>query len=243
MNEELLNSLYDAYDFLHVDGEYRELIDRFESDTESCKEKYLRMKNEKAIVFPIYLAAFYAALVMFIIGGLLTSQPGLFSFVGIILFVVGIVVLISARGIAKKRKKNPEKKAMDFWEKIGSPTCIENESKIVKIKDELKRFRIKNGTVIDFLPEDYQDDIQAVGYMIHVIKNGLADTLKEALQLFVEQKHRWEMEATVHGMARSMEMHNREMEAYMSEISAQQRITNSRLADIEMLTFLDYVNK
>lgn len=86
------------------------------------------------------------------------------------------------------------------------------------------------------------NNIEAVSYMIHVIKNGLADSLKEALNLYIEQKHRWEVEATMRGMARTIEMHNQEMEAYMSEISAQQRMMNSRLADIEMLTFLDYIN-
>ncbi len=243
MNEQLLNNLYDAYDFLYVDNEYTELISQFENDTESCKQKYLRIKNEKAVVFPIYLAALYAVIVLFLLGGLLTSQPGILPVFGIIMFVIGIMVLIAAFRIAKNRKKTPEKKAMEFWNSIGSPTCIENESKVIQIKDELSVFRLKNRKVIEFLPEDYQEDILAVSYMIHVIKNGLADSLKEALHLYIEQKHRWEVEATMHGMARSMELHNQEMEAYMSEISAQQRITNSRLADIEMLTFLDYINK
>lgn len=242
MNEELLNNLYDAYDFLHIDSEYRELIERFERDTEGCRAKYLRIKNEKVTVFPIYLGAFYGAMVMFIMGGLLTSQGEIGSMIGIILFAIGVLVLFISRAIAKKQKKVPENKAAEFWEKVGSPTCVENEAKIAKIEDELLQFRDKNKAVIKFLPEDYQEDIQAVGYMIHVIKNGLADTLKEALQLFNEQKHRWKMEEAMHGMAKNMEMHNQEMEAYMSEISAQQRIANSRLADIEMLTFLDYVN-
>lgn len=242
MNQELLNNLYDAYDFLHVDNEYRELIARFNHDTESCKEKYLRMKNEKAVVFPVYLAAFYLVAVLFIVGGLLTSQGGILPFVGIIFFAAGVVALFVAAGIVKQRKKVPEQKALEFWNSTGSPTCIENESKVVQIKDELEHFRIKNESVLNFLPEDYQDNIQAVGYMIHTIKNGLADSLKEALHLYIEQEHRWEMEATMHGMARSMEMHNREMEGYMSEISAQQRVTNSRLADIEMLSFLNYIN-
>lgn len=242
MNIELLNNLYDAYDFLYVDNEYSELIDKFENDTESCKEKYLRMKNEKAVVFPVYLAAFYAAMVLFIIGGLLTSQPGILSVFGTVMLGIGVFVIIVAVRIAKQRKKMPEKKALDFWNSVGSQTCIENETKITKIKNELAKFRAKNEKVIDFLPEDYQD-IYAVGYMIHVIKNGLADTIKEALKLYTEQKHRWEMESAVHGMARAMELHNREMETYMSEISAQQRITNSRLADIEFLTFLDYMDR
>lgn len=67
--------------------------------------------------------------------------------------------------------------------------------------------------------------------------------MKEALQLYTEQQHRWKMKSAMRGVAESLELHNREMASYMSEISEQQHITNSRLADIEFLTFLDYVNK
>lgn len=242
MNENLLNCLYDAYDFLHIDNKYRTLIEQFETDTENCKNKYLQMKNEKAMVFPIYLAALYSAMICFISGGLFCGQGGVLVVVGMIFFAIGVIAMIVAGRMVKAKKKQPEKKALEFWNRVDSPTCLENESKIKQIRAEFKEFRIKNGSVLDFLPEDYQDDIQAVGYMIHVIKNGLADSLKEALHLYTEQKHRWETEAAIHGMARSMEMHNREMQGYLSEISAQQRITNSRLADIEMLTFLDYMD-
>lgn len=238
---ELLDNLYDAYDFLYVKQEYNERIDKFEKDTQSCKNKYLRIKNEKPALIPIYAGAFYGAMVLFILGGLMMSQGGILSVIGVAMMCGGVLTVIAARMIAKNKKKQPEKDAADFWDKVGSPTCIENESKITQIKTELKEFSAKNYKVLDFLPEDYRD-IYAVGYMIHVIKNRLADNIKEALNLYTEQKHRWEMENAVHGMAQSMELHNREMASYMSEISEQQRITNSRLADIELLTFLDYVN-
>lgn len=238
---ELLDNLYDAYDFLYVKQKYNEQIDRFEKDTESCKSKYLRMKNEKPVLFPVYAGSFYGAAVLFILGGLMMSQKGILSVIGVAMMCGGVLTVIAARMIAKNKKKQPEKNAADFWNEVGSPTCIENNAKIAQMENELKEFYSKNYKVLDFLPEDYQD-IYAVGYMIHVIKNGLADNIKEALQLYTEQQHRWEMESAMRGMAQSMELHNREMASYMSEISEQQRITNSRLADIELLTFLDYVN-
>ena len=241
MNEELLYKLYDAYDYLYIHDGYLDLINKFENDTEACKQKYLRIKNEKTSYFFIYIMIFFTAVIMLMIGGLISTQ---INFPLLVPILIGIIIFafICANRFIKSKKKEPENKATEFWNTIGSPTCIENNTKIDKIKDELRIFNHENSHTIDFLPEDYQDDITVVGYLIHVIKNGMADSMKEALNLYVEQKHRWEVEATMRGMANSMEMHNREMEAYMSEISAQQRITNSRLADIEMLTFLDYIN-
>lgn len=235
---ELLDNLYDAYDFLYVKQEYNELIDKFEKDTESCKSKYLRMKNEKPPLPVGYWLAFFSGAALLFSGGLKVIYGLNF---GRVTIFAGIFVIIAARMIAKNKKKQPEKNAADFWNKVGSPTCIENDAKIAQIENELEEFSVKNYKVLDFLPKDYRD-IYAVGYMIHVIKNGLADNMKEALNLYTEQQHRWKMESAMRGMAQSVELHNREMASYMSEISEQQRITNSRLADIELLTFLDYVN-
>ncbi len=242
MKEELLEKLYDAYDYLYVYNGYTDLIQKFQKDTEACKQKYLRIKKEKIHTAPIYLVIFFATVMMLMIGGLIASQ--IENYIIVYLIILGaIVVFFGARKYSKKQKSEPEKKATEFWNSVGSPTCVENNVKIRKINDELKKFTLENHYCIEFLPLDYRDDIGVVSYMIHTIENGLAESMKEALHLYIEQKHRWEMEATMRGMAESMELHNREMESYMREISAQQRITNSRLADIEMLTFLDYINK
>lgn len=242
MKEELLEKLYDAYDYLHIHNGYVDLIQRFQKDTEACKQKYLRIKNEKSQSIPIYLMIIFAAVVMLMIGGLIASQLNNYIIVYIILAGV-FIAFCMANKYSKNKKMEPEKKAMDFWNSIGSPTCLENDKKIKKITNELNKFSSQNSHCTEFLPVDYKNDIMVVSYMIHVIENELAESIKEALHLYLEQKHRWEMESTMRGMAESMELHNREMESYMSEISAQQRITNSRLADIETLTFLDYINR
>lgn len=242
MKEDLLKKLYDAYDYLYIHNGYTDLIQQFQKDTEACKQKYLRIKSEKPQTTQIYLVIFFAAVVMLMIGGLIAGQMDNYAIV-YITFACIIVAFCGAGKYSKNKKREPEKKATEFWKSVGSPTCVENNEKINKINDELKEFSLENKHVIEFLPVDYRDDIMAISYMIHTIENELAESIKEALHLYIDQKHRWEMEATMRGMAESMEIHNREMESYMSEISAQQRITNSRLADIEMLTFLDYINK
>ncbi len=241
MKNELISQLYDAHDYLYIHDGYLDLIRRFEKDTESCKQKYLRMKNEKTSYGYLYLMIFFSGAMLLLLGGLLASQ---LQAGGIVFLLLGLIVaaFVAARKYIKNKKLEPEKNALEFWRTTGSPTCAENEEKIKKIRAELQKFSDENQGVLEVLPTDYRDDIGVVSYMIHVLENGLADSMKDGLHLYLEQKHRWEMEAAIHGMARSMELHNREMEGYMAEISAQQRITNSRLADIEMLTFLDYIN-
>lgn len=242
MREELLSNLYDAYDYLYICDEYTELIKDFERDTESCKQMYLRIKNENVSTFHIYLMIFFATVMLLIIGGLIAGMTNNY-FIVFLIIAGAIFALFGANRYSRKMKKEPEKKATEFWNSIGSQTCVENDEKISKIRAELDNFCEKNDKCVEFLPVDYRDDRAVVSYMIHTIENGMADSIKEALNLYMEQKHRWEMEAAMRGMANAMENHNREMEAYMSEISQQQRVTNSRLADIEMLTFLDYINK
>lgn len=242
MKEELLGKLYDAYDYLYICNGYEDLMQKFHKDTEACKQKYLRIKGEQVHTTHIYMMIFMVTVVCLIIGGLIADQLNNYFIVYLIL-AGAVVAFIGANRYSRIKKSEPEKKATEFWNAIGSKTCAENNAKINKLNSELNSFSNENIHSLEFLPVDYREDIMAVSYMIHTIENGMADTVKEALHLYIEQKHRWEMEAAMHGIAESMEYHNREMESYMSEISAQQRITNSRLADIEMLTFLDYINR
>lgn len=47
---------------------------------------------------------------------------------------------------------------MEFWNSVGSPTCIENNSKIKRIHEELQEFHNENKHVLDFMPEDYRNN-------------------------------------------------------------------------------------
>lgn len=113
MNRELLNNLYDIYDYLYIYNGYMELIGKFEKDTESCKQKYLRIKNEKISTFPIYLIIIFSAVILFIIGGLVASQINSYVIVYIIIGAV-IFAFAAANRYSKKQKKEPEKKQWNF---------------------------------------------------------------------------------------------------------------------------------
>ena len=92
------------------------------------------------------------------------------------------------------------------------------------------------------MPFNIRYDYNAVSYVEDAISNGKADTIKEAMQLYDNHLHQIKMQVTMQNMANSMYAHNQAMEAYMSDVVEQQKITNSKLSDIENWTFLDYMN-
>lgn len=242
MESQLIDELYDAWEYLNICERYKDLVNQYEENTESCKQKYLRIKGEKVHTAHIYLGIFYVSAVVLIMGSLIATQiknPYAGSIIEVVIIAGIIAAIVVAKQYIARKKRKPEKNAMEFWDSVGSPTCVKNEETIEKIKKELYDFSNANSKVTELLPPDYKNDMDAVSYMIYTVENGLASSVPEALKLYIEQKHRWEMEAAIHGMAETMQRHNSEMMEYMDKISAEQRITNSRLADIEMLTFFN----
>ena len=82
-------------------------------------------------------------------------------------------------------------------------------------------------TVLDIIPEDYASPLcvkQVYSYLV----NGRADNLKEALNLFEEEQHRWRMEE---GQRQMYEQYQFEMQS-IREIQAnmEERLTNAEWA-------------
>ena len=72
---------------------------------------------------------------------------------------------------------------------INDRNIVKLEVEIQKIQEDLKEYMRQNQHKLSFIPEDYQD-IQAVSFMIRVVHNLRADSLKEALNLYdLELKH------------------------------------------------------
>ncbi len=241
MNEELVMQLNDACDFLYIWDSYEGLISSIRRDTESCKAKYLRIKNEKVSSAAIYLTIFFVSVIMLMFAGLISGQIGSY-FLVFIAFAVIAIALVMANKYTKKLKLQPQKRADEFWNTIGSPTCVENKQKIEILQGELNKFIEDNKHVIEFLPEDYRHNTSAVEYVFSAIKNGLAGSIKEALNLYNEKLHRDRMEQSLKDMADTMQRHQTEISEHMSEIEYQNRIANTHLRNIENLTILNYLN-
>ena len=75
--------------------------------------------------------------------------------------------------------------------------------------------------------------------MLLAVSNGRADTLKEAMNLYEEQLHRWKLEQYARQSAEIQEYCARAMD----ELNSKQAKTNEHLKNIEFMQFINYYNK
>ena len=97
------------------------------------------------------------------------------------LFIFVICVIPICIVIHRKSRKSNEKKKSLLLKQIK------------EIKSDMEELIIKNIDVISIIPEQYRYPL-ATNYIYEVLSNGRADSMKEALNLYEEQLHRWKME-------------------------------------------------
>lgn len=95
-----------------------------------------------------------------------------------------------------------------FW---GLKAANKDLKKIVQKQDELKK-KIEDiirgkMEVISMIPEKYRYTL-ATSYIAEVLECGRADTMKEALNLYEEQLHRWKMESKMDAMLKNQQSNN-----------------------------------
>lgn len=83
------------------------------------------------------------------------------------------------------------KKTMEQFKKTEQEVNKEIMSVIPWCREELKK--------IDFIPKEYQYGI-AIDFFYKVLNNGRADSLKECMNLYEEQIHRWKLESNIASM-------------------------------------------
>ncbi len=234
---ELEDALWDAYEYLYTCKDYTDKIIDLEQENKECEQNFVEIKNTKEPTLLLTVVTFYICGVLFILATIISN------FIMTIIGVAGIAVTIFiSRKKFKQKKALPEKKAMEYWNSIGSPACVANNSKIKEIELQLRSYAEENKECVQFLPASIRYDYEAVAFVSSAIWGEKADTIKEAMQLYDNHLHQLKMQATMQNMANSMYAHNQAMEAYMSDVVEQQKITNSKLSDIENWTFLDYMN-
>lgn len=241
MSTELMSQFYDAYRYSEIRRKYQMLIQRYADDISACEQKYLRIKNEKHSAVLGNVIIIVSAFFVFAFSGVLFSALqvdilGLFTF--LLAPVLAIIAIIMNNKRVKQKRKRSEKEANTFWMQTGSPAVLSNQDTIKKIEKELYAFCAANESVMDIIPPNYREDFNAISYMANAVLNGRAESVKEAVNLYVEQLHRWEMEAGLQQISQQQGL----IASRLSELNEQQRITNSKLSNIETLTFLDYID-
>ncbi len=183
MMEELLNRLYTADKICRQANDHFVQAQQLLEQANQKKVVELRSKKKIAIlagvIAPIILEQITHALFSPLVR-LLPLLSGIFSILNLVVFwgSIGIVVAVY---FAYKKKLERE--------------CMEAEQQAALEQEAGQKILQEHQEELSVIPVDCLYPL-ATEYLIKMLESGRAETLKEALQLFDEQLHRWNMEAS-----------------------------------------------
>ena len=152
-------------------------------------------------------------------------------------FVFSIVLIILARvKLAKHRKEN--KKLIEKIRQEDEEKDRTINAAIAQLEADAVTLQKAATELLAFLPETYRN-AEAACYMLLAVKDGRADTLKEAMNLYEEQLHRWKMEKLAANSARMQQIHMASMQAALQEISNNQSQIQDQLSTVTALQITD----
>ena len=209
MNTTLHQQLLNACNLINTVMSYEEQVNALEGEIRKFENKYQQLKKRGFRATPGVLR------IAFIGGGLgilayfcsviflaTSADPDIsntyapivilgYSF-GVPLFLV-FLSLMYRSVYCKPKTKAMQKEAQKYWDEVGAPTCEKIRAQIDALRQEQRDYVSRNFDMIRFIPEAYRDRV-AIPFMEQVVRNGRADTLKEAINLYEEQLHRWALE-------------------------------------------------
>lgn len=160
----------------------------------------------------------------------------------LLLFLVPAILLLifGVRGLLsiKNRKKRHEAEYKKIWEEEYKPKLEKEQACLETVKADMQRIYKEYGDMLTFLPKKYQN-LQATSFMLMAVKDGRADTLKEAYNLYEEQLHRWKLEDAAYQAAEIQRM----VAMAVDELNEQQAEANAHLNAIEQYEFMKYMHQ
>ena len=145
-------------------------------------------------------------------------------------FLLSIFLLVRARVSLKKHKKN-DKILMEQLRQEDEVKNKADEATIAQLEADAVTLQKAANELLAFLPDTYRNT-EAACYMLLAVKDGRADTLKEAMNLYEEQLHRWKMEKLAANSARMQQIHMESMQSAMREIAGNQEQIQGQLSAI-----------
>lgn len=152
-------------------------------------------------------------------------------------FLLSIAFIILARVILAKHKKD-NKILMEKLRQEDEAKNQADEAAIAQLEADAVTLQKAAKELLAFLPETYRTS-EAACYMLLAVKDGRADTLKEAMNLYEEQLHRWKMEKLAANSARMQQIHMATMQSAMQEIANNQQQIQDQLSAMTALQITD----
>ncbi len=121
-------------------------------------------------------------------------NPSLFFVNAIlILWLILPIALAYKFWICNSITKKKRKAAREKWYQDNNERYEQAKESVTSLELEKQKYIEENVYVLDAFPEAYRD-ATAIAYMFKCVRDKRADTLKEAINLYEEQKHRWTIE-------------------------------------------------
>lgn len=253
MNKELYDKLLESTILMVYKKGCADKIAKYEDEmkhNQAIIDRYLHNIHEKPNNYGLKKGWGIAFIIIGPIMGIDTFMPAIstgstillcISFMFFSIFLIGAIMLLSARKMRLKHIKDAEKE----YKEVQSRLLSENKKIKVK-KEELAVEFQKNWKLAsecyDFLPSKYQE-LSPVLFMLDAVKTLRADTLKEAINLW-EAELKWIAEQQQKRQYEEIRRRqNAQMMAALSSIESNQEQLNSNLKDIKVMQYIDYFNK
>ena len=243
MDRELYEKLAIGTRYYQLGEEMMERIEEEEGNLRAIKREFENIKNGKIgfseTLVPVCKAVFIIAAIIFGLAVFITvfdlavvkdGEAALFF----ILPIISIGGFLGERFFKQKLKK-AQQESDELYETVYKQKIQEQEAKVAEVTEATKNFAQENYHLVEFMPPEYRD-LQPMSYMLLAVVNGRADTLKEAINLYETQLHRWHLESLAERSVEAQEYLNRAMD----ELNARQAETNAHLAAIEYMKYVEY---
>lgn len=203
-----------------------------------AQEERDRRNSIPGLMYIIGTIAFFVFLAFVAVGLLLAAFNDAKYFCGALRFSIPVVIGYFLRIIGKKIESTNEKAYKEKLSTDVKPIADEANQNIESIKQIMDDFINQNSHYVEIIPTKYRN-LESVSYMYLAAVDGRADTLKEAINLYEEQLHRWKLEISAQQAA--------EAQAYtaqaIEELGRQQAETNNHLRAIEFMEYMKYINE
>ena len=161
--------------------------------------------------------------------------------VGILFYLISVPIaivvnlcgglLVTIAGVSKSKLLKEHKEVVEDIREQNEDQTQADLAEIERLEADIATLQEGANELLAFLPETYHN-AEAACYMLLAVKDGRADTLKEAMNLYEEQLHRWNMEKLAANSARMQQIYMESMQSAMREIADHQEQIQGQLSAI-----------
>lgn len=254
MNAELHKQLKDICKIFDDLAKYEQTENQVKAHIREYYKEYEKLKNKrfgakKGVTLIIFASIFVASIAMFAVAIfsvmffgnnelMLQFVPPLASLIVMVLLGIEIpvAIVLYRKTVYKKKNDKLQAEAQKYYDEVFTPVLDQQYEKYTEIMEAKEKYINYRSPLLNIIPNDYQN-YRAVTFFEEVVRTGRADTLKEAMNLYEEQVHRWNLEAQGERMIQQQHYDNLMMQIQLCDIEIAQSKNAATLRSIESMEF------